>query len=68
MAIRARIGKVGRRGNGLAVYLRRDSSPDVAGATLLQHYSDGESVDRLIRMGSVIQLEPARRDQSHISA
>ena len=59
MATRAIIAKVGRQGDGLAVHLEHDGSADAAGATLLQHYLDEASVDRLIRKGSIVPLEPA---------
>ena len=58
MATRAIIGKVDRRGDGQAIYLGHDGDPNVAGATLLQHYSDEQRVDRLIILGSVTWLEP----------
>ena len=58
MASRAIIGKVDRQGNGQAIYLGHGCYPDDAGKMLLQHYSEEESIDRLISSGAITRLAP----------
>ena len=58
MASHAIIGKADRQGNGQAIYLGRGCYPDDAGAMLLEHYSDAELIDQLIRLGAITRLEP----------
>ena len=57
MASRAIIGKVDRQGSGRAIYLGHDGFPDTAGARLLRHYSEEQTINQLIRQGSVAWLE-----------
>ena len=57
MASRAIIGKVDRQGNGQAIYLGHDGFPDTAGARLLRQYSEEQTINQLIRLGSVAWLE-----------
>ena len=58
VASRAIIGKVDRQGNGQAIFLGHGCYPDDAGAMLLQHYSEEESIDRLIGSGAITRLAP----------
>ena len=53
---RAIVGKVDPQGIGLAVYLGHRGEPDAAGPVLLEHYSEPDSIDRLIERGSIAWL------------
>ena len=47
MASQSIIGKVDRQGKGQAIYLGQNGDPDQAGARLLHHYSEEQTIDHL---------------------
>ena len=56
------IGKIGRDQTGMSIALYQDASPDSAGMTLLEHYSEESQIDLLIEFGSREHLPPNPRD------
>ena len=62
MGSRCIIGRTGRDGVTLSIYLGHGCYPDRAGATLLEHYSGEEQVDALIALGNIEWLGPLPRD------
>ena len=57
MGSRAQIAKIDRDGNGLSIYLGHGCYPDDAGVILFEFYSDEKSVDKIIELGDVHNLD-----------
>ena len=56
------IGKIGRDQTALSIALYQDASPDRAGMTLLEHYSEESQIDLLMKFGSREHLPSDPRD------
>ena len=59
------IGKIGRNQSAMSMVLYQGASPDKAGMTLLEHYSEETQIDLLMEFGSRQHLGPDPRDRAH---
>lgn len=53
MATRSTIGKLNEDNSVTSVYCHWDGYPAGVGATLQQHYTDPDKIDRLLRLGDI---------------
>ena len=58
------IGKIGRDQGAMSIVLYNDPSPDRAGMTLLEHYSEETQINLLIELGSRQHLGPDPQDRT----
>ena len=58
------IGKISRNQSAMSIVLYQGASPDRAGITLLEHYSEETQIDLLMELGSRQHLGPDPRDPS----